>query len=326
MAAAAAISRATQQRDHFFRDRTSMTDPAPPRRLPTPPIFIVGHARSGTTWLFEILTGHPEVAGVFESWMFTRTNGLIPLFRAHWGSGALAEKAPVLGRRPGLGQLMTREELARDIRALSEAWLARALGSEDRYVVEKGPGDYQVMHELFPEARFIHILRDGRDVAVSMHAASRSWAPEMRPHIGKALTGSATLWREEVMKIRSLGARPDVRFLEVRYEDLHANPIAVIQAIFDFCALPYSEGLLADIRERTAFDRHRDDPHGFRRRGQIGEWRERFGIWNAIRFDRVAGDALLATGYVSSRWWWLKHRRLRQNAPEPVGSKRRTRS
>ena len=290
----------------------TVAPPQPARELPNPPIFIVGHARSGTTWLFDILTSHPEVAGVFESWMFTRSNGFVPLLRAHWGDGLLATREAVIDRHPGLGQMITRDEAFDTVRSLSVDWLGRALGDGERYVVEKGPMEYDIVNELFPEARFVHIMRDGRDVAVSMHEASRSWAPEMLPHIGRSLTGSAGLWRDELTEIRRLGAAVGGRFFELRYEDLRADPESVSRRVFDFCGIPCSDSQLAEIIVATSFEaKKRKDRSGFVRAGRVGGWRSRFGAMDALRFHRRAGDMLIATGYARSRWWWLEQGRAR---------------
>lgn len=277
-----------------------------PSPLPNPPLFIIGHARSGTTWLFDLLTAHPEVAGIFESWMFTDSNGFSPLLRAHWGEGLLAQKDSVIGRQPGLGQMIDREEAFETVRMLALDWMRRVLGPGQRFVVEKGPGDYDLMAELFPDARFIHILRDGRDVMVSMYEASRSWAPEMLPHVGKSLTGSAQLWRRELKKARELETAVGDRFFEVRYEALRADAHGVTRQVFDFCGLGYDDELLARAVEESSFERKKAaDTSGFVRSGEVGGWRKRFGRLDRLRFQRNAGDALLAAGYARTRWWWL---------------------
>ncbi len=292
-----------------------MAGPLPTTKLPNPPIFIVGHARSGTTWLFDIVTSHPEVAGVFESWMFTQSNGFVPLLCAHWGDGLLATRQSVIGRHPGLGQLITREEAFETVRSVSTDWLSRALGDGQRFVVEKGPMDYEIVHELFPDARFIHIMRDGRDVAVSMREASRSWAPEMLPHIGSSFTGSARLWARELTFIGRLGAAAGDRFFELRYEDLRSDPLPHAREVFEFCGIPCSESQLAEIIAATSFEAKKvGDRSGFVRTGRVGGWRSRFGLIDALRFHLKAGDLLIANGYARNRWWWLGHGRARVRA------------
>src|SRR5437667_9309955 len=132
------------------------------------PIFVVGVSRSGTTWVYDILTAHPQVAGILESWLFSTVNGVGSLFSsAHWPH-----------RSVGLGRLLNREALLEYVRDFVARLMQHALGPQHRYLVEKSPPHLytiSLISELFPKARFIHVIRDGRDVCVSIRAATLSW-------------------------------------------------------------------------------------------------------------------------------------------------------
>src|SRR5215210_3852033 len=98
------------------------------RQLAADPIFVLGHPRSGTTWVYDILTFHPEVAGVLESWLFTPGVGLARLFGDElWAEDRLQRHRETVGQVAGLAQLVTRQELADEVRRLAERLLARAL-------------------------------------------------------------------------------------------------------------------------------------------------------------------------------------------------------
>lgn len=271
---------------------------------------MVGHARSGTTWAHELLTAHPQVTGVFESWLFTTSNGVMPLLagEAHWEGGALARTAAHVGRRRGLGQLVSHERVVADLRRLCAGWLAEAVGPEHRFLVEKGPVDhYEQLDALFPHARYLHLLRDGRDVAVSTYAASRSWAPEVRPHLGRGPAGAAQGWAEEVRRIRRFAGRVGGRLREFRYEDLRREPTRTAGEMFAFCEIPVGSEQLAAIVHAHDFDRlYVPDEQSFRRAGRIGDWRARFSLLDALRFERAAGGLLRELGYEDDRWWWLR--------------------
>ena len=65
--------------------------------------------------------------------------------------------------------------------------------------------------EIFPEARVIHCLRDGRDVAVSIQAAARSWAPQWRDRMGRNTFAAARSWRKVVDQVRAAEAEQAAR-------------------------------------------------------------------------------------------------------------------
>ena len=205
------------------------------RELPNPPIFIIGYGALG----HHLALRHRLIAPTGRRRV--RVLDVQPLERlraatkAHWGDGLLATRESAIGRRPGLGQLVTREEVFETVRSLSCDWLGRALGEGQRFVVEKGPIEYEIIDELFPDARYVHIIRDGRDVAVSVYEASRSWAPDMLAHACRSLAGSARLWQGEVARILELREEVGDRFYELRYEDLRADPLPQARRVFDFC-------------------------------------------------------------------------------------------
>lgn len=276
---------------------------------------MVGHSRSGTNWVYDTLTAHPEVAGVLESWLFTRSIGLSRLFDAsHWAADHQRRIAE--GQLLGLAQLVTREELAAEVRMLAGRLLARKLEPQHRFLVEKTPIPYlnmDVVAEVFPKARFVHIVRDGRDMAVSLRAAARSWNPgwsQFAPSSGlkgyRALHRSARSWEVTVRRARRIGEGLGRRYLEIRYEDMKGRREMVAQQLFDFCGIPCEHGLLQTILEATDFDRrfqgHEASP---RRGGRVGDWRERFGLLDALVFELGSKGALKETGYERHRLWWL---------------------
>src|SRR4051794_12272677 len=107
-----------------------------------------------------MLAMHPEAWGLLETYMFSRRAGL----------GALLDSAPPSEGSaefdlppPGLGRIFDRGELVAELRAIALRWLAQ--GSDgSRFVVEKSPWhlpDLDVIAEILPEARFVHVMRDG---------------------------------------------------------------------------------------------------------------------------------------------------------------------
>lgn len=276
---------------------------SPLEQLDAGPIFVVGHMRSGTTWVFDLLEAHSQVAGLFESLIFT-SSGVAPLLRdVHWQPDRNEE---IFGRVLGLGQIVGREQALEDVRALCDRWLGGVLEPQHRFIVEKAPADtlaVETVARLYPDASIVHVLRDGRDVAVSTAAARSSWA--RRDHLAepgqpqsRRLWGIGLGWARRVETLRHQGMNLSLPFHEVRYEDLHAAPRDTLADLYSFCGIPYDDALLSDVLERTSFSSHEDrGEHRFRRHGQVGDWREQWSRWEQLLFSAAAGEALEATGY-----------------------------
>jgi hypothetical protein len=282
-------------------------------QLAAPPIFVVGLHRSGTTWTFDMLSSHPEVAGVFESGLFSSNLGLATLFaEEHWyrDSDRLESDRRFFGAAFRLNQIIDRDELIRDVRNLAGRWLSRALGPEHRYLVEKTPQHLATMPtiaELFPGAVFIHVIRDGRDMIVSRKAAARTWPglPSRSVQVGE----TAAQWATALSTARETAERERLRYAEIRYEEMRLDPQSALRGLFEFCSIPAKDELVAQICEQTSISKQRrGDGDAFRRRGEIGEWRESLSLRDRFRFDRAAGSMLVELGYELRRSWWLRPR------------------
>jgi hypothetical protein len=270
--------------------------------LAAPPVFVVGAHRSGTTWVFEALSAHPEVAGVFESYLFAPRAGFAGLLHDElWRHGVQGHSRNLTGHGVGVGQLVDRATAIDAVRDLSGRWLGEAIGTDDRYLVEKTPEHYMTVRliaEVFPSARFVHVLRDGRDVAVSMRAAGRTWQPSW-----KALTYgppwfAARRWAQTVATARRELMQIANPSLEVRYEDLHRDPEQTLRRLFDFCDIPVDDAMLSDIATRTSFSSHASTGEKrFFRRGEVGEWRTAFGRLDPLVFRLAAADVMAEAGY-----------------------------
>ncbi len=269
-------------------------------KLDASPIFIVGAARSGTTWVNDIFAAHPHVASIRESWLFSRNNGL----------GTLLVDSHRWSESPqGLGRILEREKLIELIRQFSCEILSEAIGPNHRFLVEKSPSHLFTMsfiNEIFPNAKFIHVIRDGRDVTVSVLAATKSWMPNWKKTFGASISTSAHSWNHAVKRAKRDGQKFGSRFMEIRYEKLHQDPFFGYRGLFDFSGIPYDDEILNYVYEKTDFSRnYKMNEVGFRRGGRIGDWRSRFNIADAWNFNRIAGETLASLGYVTSSSWWL---------------------
>lgn len=282
----------------------STDQPNPLGQLERPPIFVVGHMRSGTTWVFDVLSAHPLVAGIFESRIFTMGAVAPLLHEVHWQRD---RHVKMFGRDMGLGQILSREEVIADLRPICDDWLARALEPQHRFLVEKSPADsiaVETFAALYPGAAVVHVLRDGRDVAVSTIAARGGWMrrdgteAEPPPPVWRQVWSTGMAWAGQVKRLRELKTKLDLPFHEIRYEQMHAHPHEAARALFEFCGIPCDDGLLDEILERTHFSQlPKTGPESFRRSGRVGDWRREWSLRERVLFEAGAGEMLAELGY-----------------------------
>jgi hypothetical protein len=266
--------------------------------------FIVACGRSGTTLLQAMLNAHPAMAIPPEAHFLlparnrvTRRGGGVDLERlvallARSRNFALWN-FPVEEVRGALARTRPRDYPGA-VRTLYASY-ARRHGKE-RYG-DKTPNhvlSLPYLSEAFPEARFIHLIRDGRDVTCSFMARG------IGPRDG---VEGAIRWKRAVASGRRDGARlgPD-RYLEVRYEDLVADPEGHIKGIAAFIDLDYDEAML-DYREqvdRMLPNAYLKDLHANVYRPpteHLRDWRREMDPAEVAMFEALAGDLLSELGY-----------------------------
>jgi hypothetical protein len=281
-------------------------EPAPEGAAEPPFPFLVSSGRAGTTLLRAMLNAHPDMAVPPESFFVAR---LLPE-RHRWegADGFDVERftADILvterfGRwelpeervREGLAERRPRD-YADAIRALYSLY-AETAGK--RRFADKTPVYIYEMPALaaaFPEARFVHVIRDGRDVAPALVAM------DVRPN---GLPEAALLWRERVEAGLAAGRElgPE-RYMELRYEELVGDPEASLRRLCAFVALDYDPAMLA-YRE-TAGEVVARDGGAERHRGVfmpptagLRDWRTDLTSAEVEVIELLAGDTLRALGY-----------------------------
>jgi hypothetical protein len=148
--------------------------------------------------------------------------------------------------------------------------------------------------EYWPEARFVHIIRDGRDVAAS-HIVTVPWG-------NKTIERAAAGWLEVVAEPHRV-ATVD-RYLEVRYEDLVTDLPASLKMILEFVDLPWDDSLLRHNEIHHSISDHPwDHPSANAAttpvavNGQIGRYRADLTPAQIEQYERLAGNELLRNGY-----------------------------
>jgi hypothetical protein len=231
-----------------------------------PPVFIIGCARSGTSILGEIIAAHPRVEYVWEATAIWE--GIAGV--AADGSHRLDETAAT----PSVSK------------ALVEEFAAPA---GDKVLVEKSPRNtlrVPFLKAVFPDARIIHIVRDGRDVACSMvpgcagaewrHLRPPGWHELMERWHG--VERCARAWKE-ILEL-ALADLEMVPHLQIRYEDLVQGPRATLERVFGHIGLelaPEATAYAARLSETVAGSYHAERQSHWSRPDhdhRIGRFRE----------------------------------------------------
>jgi hypothetical protein len=154
-----------------------------------------------------------------------------------------------------------------------------------------------LLERLFPDALYVHIVRDGRDAASSFLAMPAGIVTEGWAH-PRSTAGFACQWRTEVAAARRLARRLGRdRYRELRYEALAADPEGALRELCTFAGLDYEPAMLnyqgrVDLTgkpHQTSLER--PPTPGIR------DWRTDMDASEVAAFESVAGDALAALGY-----------------------------
>lgn len=273
------------------------------------PTLIVGAQRSGTTWLHRLLVANPRCGGGQESHFFVSFAQALRDF----------DRKLSFERPHGLGSYWTRDQLLNELRGLWDRLMLPVLDHAPSvdHLIEKTPDHalhLDVIREVLPNARIIHIVRDSRACAASLLAASReSWGQDWAPgHANDAAQSWLTFVQAAEEACEQIGPE---RFLRVHYEALSRNTNSTVAQILKFMGLStdsetvdkmihtYQEGrqVAPDQSGYPEFGELRGavtkEPAGFTRSGQIDSWkteltrREQSVIWKRTR------DAMQRLGY-----------------------------
>jgi hypothetical protein len=225
---------------------------------PNPYLFIVGCARSGTTLVRRLVDAHPAIAVTRETHWITKWldlgNGM--------SSGGTA--TPEILENLLRNKRFARMPIARrDLDALFHPngdlpystfvtcvfdLYGRAFGKQ--LVGDKTPAYVRriaTLHTLWPRTRFVHVIRDGRDVALSAVNWRRSARLTRRFSTWSAQPyGTAAIWWDWLVRLgreagTALGAG---LYHELRYEQLMADPAAECRALCGFLGVTYEESML----------------------------------------------------------------------------------
>ena len=286
---------------------------------PQPAPFVVGVGRSGTTLLRLMLDAHPKLAIPPETHFLPE---LIERFEA--GTPSPAELREIVQTHPGWRDFGFEEtELtsifetsgsaaADAIRAFFEAYASR---HEKPYWGDKTPVYIESIASiggaLGDQARFVHLIRDGRDVAVSRGARAVKRGREATP-----AQEEATTWKNRIEGAREQ-ASSVAHYREWRYEDLVADAERTLREICDYVELEFDPAMLdyhrnaakrlselSDLPGKRGKVRPRSEriaAHALTseppRTDRLEQWRTALPAGEVAAYEEVAGGLLAELGY-----------------------------
>ena len=324
------------------------------RRVDPPVFYVVGHPKSGTTWVMRLLDSHPEIVCRGEGRIFGHAYKRPDVMRMDAPTFQPSSLYRALDDADYLKawiqrSVWTRADDADDhVRGLTRAAVRYFLGgaltnASQRIVGDKTPllTDETIAEiaAIDPEARVIHVIRDGRDVAVSrMH---HLWNRELDLGGGKDLRPEeaeirdryrsdpegwrasgeglfterrieemAEHWSRITSHARQQASALGERYLEVRYERLIESPESEVRLLLRFLGAPADDAILERCVAEASFNRWSggrepgtEDSSALPRKGIVGDWRETFTATDRRIFDQHAGDLLVELGYERDHVW-----------------------
>jgi hypothetical protein len=286
----------------------------------TNPVFVIGFARSGTSLLCRLMRRYLKVSFGTESQFILRYLALLPTY----GDLAVDTNVRRLLEDIGHERFFVRSQNNWGFRYDPSRAFADLRGRSFRDVLDavfgqlashngmdrwgdKTPSyndNLSALYQLFPDAQFVHAVRDGRDVALSI--SHTSFGP-------KNACECAQHWAQTQQTIRMFAATiPPGQFHQVRYEDLTTQPLETLKTLGLFIGVQVDDAIVSAMQMRLPADV---------RAGNTGKWKQAMHPRELERFEGVAAHSLVAAGYALGlqgyarrigaveRWSWRMHGR-----------------
>jgi hypothetical protein len=303
--------------------------------FPRDKFFIFGHARSGTTLLMRLARLHPEVHCNYQAHFFTRQPLLKSLVNTSEAEEWLTRKSNRWNQGRDLSPLV--------LRAAADFIMERDAVREGKMIVgDKSPSStihgqaVRDMHAVYPDAKLVYIVRDGRDVLVSERF--RNFVEESKFLTGEdkriiaALkvdpvsfeNGSHSIFTETFIRRVARGWVANLRetesearrlfgerYFDLRYEDLLSQPFAEMSKFWKFLNVknidPSLEktlrGEMSSNPDEEWQSKRNEGIASFLPKGQAGNWTRIFTEKDKSVFKEVAGEILVKWKYEKDLNW-----------------------
>jgi hypothetical protein len=296
--------------------------------------FIFGHARSGTTLLMRLVRLHLEVHCSYQAHFFTRQPLLKSLVDTPEAEEWLKRKSNRWNRGRDLSPLV--------LRAAADFILEREAARVGKPIVgDKSPSStihgqaVRDLHALYPDAKLIYIVRDGRDVLISerfrnfveeskfLSAEDRRIVEELRKDQSQFMNGRRSIftesfihrvssgWVKNLQEIEDEGSRLfGENYYSLRYEDLLAHPFDELLKLWTFLGVPVGQSLEEAIQDEMSSNpdeewqtKRNEEIASFLPKGHAGNWQPLFTLYDKAIFKEVAGEMLVKWNYEKDTNW-----------------------
>ncbi len=266
-------------------------------------VFVVGSGRSGTTWLQLLLFQHPAVASCQETHIFDQ---YLSQLEATW------KRQMGTPRKIGLPAVLSQAEFEALMRDCARSVFDQIASSTTnaQVLVEKTPSHvhkWELILRLFPDAYFLHIIRDPRSVVCSMRSAGSTWGRRWAP---TSVIDGTKGWLSAVRSGSRIPLATE-RYKEVIYEKLLSDGPQQLSEIFawldleadlEFCDSTIKACSIDNLRSASkqiaapwSLER---EPSGFYGQGLAEGWHTVLSKSELKVVEYLAGDLMEELEYV----------------------------
>jgi hypothetical protein len=302
--------------------------------FPREKFFIFGHARSGTTLLMRLIRLHLDVHCNYQAHFFTRQPLLKSLVNTSEAEEWLTRKSNRWNQGSDLSPLV--------LRAAADFIMERDAAKEGKSIVgDKSPSStihgqaVRDLHTVYPDARLIYLVRDGRDVLISerfrnlveeskfLKSEDKQIIEDLRKDQTQFTNGTRSIFTENVMRrvasgwVKNLQETDDEgrrlfgdRYCSLRYEDLLSSPFDEMQRLWKFLGVqpdPLLEKVIVEEMSSNPDEEWQSkrnlDIASFLPKGQAGNWQRLFTARDKSIFKEVAGEVLIKWQYEKDLNW-----------------------
>ena len=303
--------------------------------FPREKFFIFGHARSGTTLLMRLARLHPEVHCNYQGHFFTRQPLLKSLVNTPEAEEWLARKSNRWNQGRDLSPIV--------LRAAADFIMERDAAREGKRIVgDKSPSStihgqaVRDMHSVYPDAKLVYIVRDGRDVLISerfrnfveeskfLSAEDRRITRDLRKDQAQFTNGTRSIFTDTFIRrvasgwVKNLQETEDEgrmlfgdNYFSIRYEDLLNRTFIEMTKLWRFLGVTDITGSLVEAVKNEMGNNPDEDWQASRNegiasflpKGQAGNWQKLFSEGDKALFKQIAGQMLVRWNYEKDEQW-----------------------